>query len=109
MEAELRAALRRPDTRLRVTKLKREVLAWVDYSGRHVEVVLDPMRGGLIECVVHELIHAVYAKPLSSWGRFEEPIVCAVEKELMGYINTDEKRIQWWRDAIAAKLDKEDD
>lgn len=109
MERELRRALMRPDTRLRTTQLSKEVLAWVDYNGRHVEVTLDPMRGGLIECVVHELIHAVYAKPLKAWGRFEEPIVVALEGEMMGFINTDERKVRWWREAIARKLDKEDE
>ena len=108
MERELRRTLRRPDTRLRTTELNGTTLAWVDYDGRVVEVVLDPMRGGLIESLVHELIHAVYAKPLRVWGRNEECLVSALEQEQMQLINNDEARVRWWRRAIGQKLDAED-
>lgn len=109
MEKELRALLKRPDTRLRATELHKDTLAWAEFDGHHVQVAVDPMRGGLIECVIHELLHAQYAKPLGMWGKFEEAIVLAVEAEMMAFINRDEKRVRWWRDAIHAKLDGEDD
>jgi hypothetical protein len=107
MERDLRQMLLKPTTTLRTTELNGTTLAWVDYEGKEVEVVLDPMRGGLIESLVHELIHAVYAKQLRIWGRNEECIVCALEVEQMHLVNNDESRVRWWRDAINAKLDKE--
>lgn len=94
-------------TRLVQTRLDGETLAWVEYHGKRFHVVVDPMRGGLIECVVHELLHAAYAEELAPWGELEEAIVLAVEREVMGLINGSRRRVKWWRDAIAHKLVKE--
>lgn len=107
VERRLRKALLDRNTRLWSRKLDGETLAWVEYAGKAVEVVVDPMRGGLIECVVHELLHAVYAKELARWGDLEECIVVAVEKEVMAVVNNSTRRVRWWRDAITRKLGKE--
>jgi hypothetical protein len=108
VERDIKKLLRRPTTRLRVTELKSYVLAWVDYNGREVEVVLDPMRGGLIESVVHELIHARYPVELAKFGKFEEPFVVVMEQGVMELVNNDEARVAWWRAAINAKLDMQE-
>jgi len=107
LEERLRKALLDPATRLKLHVLNAETLAWVEYEGRKVEVALDPMRGGLIECVVHELLHAVMRTELARWGEFEECIVLAVERELVHQINSSRRRVQWWRKAIDGKLTKE--
>lgn len=107
MERDLRKMLLRPTTTLRTTELNGVTMAWVDYDGKTVEVVLDPMRGGIIESVIHELIHAVYVKHLRVWGRNEEAIVVALEVEQMQLVNTDMARVRWWRAAINEKLDAE--
>lgn len=105
MERDLKATLLRPTTTLRTTELNGLTMAWVDYEGKYVEVVLDPMRGGLIASVVHELIHATYPRQLKVWGRNEECIVVALELQQMNLIDTDESRVRWWRKAINEKLD----
>lgn len=107
MERDLRLVLQKPTTTLRTTELNGLTMAWVDFEGKYVEVVLDPMRGGLIASVVHELIHAAYPKHLSVWGSNEECLVIALELQQMALIDTDDKRVRWWRRAINAKLDKE--
>jgi hypothetical protein len=109
MEKSLRAALTSKSTVLRSRQLNGDTLAWVEYEGRTVEVAVDAMRGGLIECVVHELLHAVYVDELARWGVFEECIVLAVERELMGRINRSPASVKWWRNAIAKKLQPEGD
>ena len=107
VERQLRKALLAGTTRLVQTRLDGGTLAWVEYHGKRFHVAVDPMRGGLIESVVHELIHAVYAEELSVWGELEEAIVLAVEREVMAAINDSRRRVRWWRDAIARKLVKE--
>jgi len=107
LEARLRKALLDPATRLQRHVLDGETLAWVEYEGRKVEVAVDPMRGGLIECVVHELLHAVCRVELARWGEFEECIVLAIERELVCQINASRRRVRWWREAINRKLTKE--
>jgi len=109
LERDLRDALVSPTTFIRWRELPSDTLAWVEYEGKVVEVAVDPMRGGLIECVVHELLHAVYAKELARWGVFEEAIVLAIERELMSAINMSPRRVKWWRAAIDAKLQPEVD
>ncbi len=104
-EKDLRQALMSKSTTVFSQELHGETLAWVEYEGRKVEVAIDPMRGGIIECVVHELIHAVYEKKLAEWGDLEEAIVIAVEKEMMDLINSSRRRVKWWRDAIGSKLE----
>jgi len=109
MEKQLRAALVRPGTRLRVSELNGDTLAWIEYEGQRYDVTLDPFRGGLIECTIHELIHAVYKNDLRVWGKLEETIVLAVEKPVVERVNIDPTRVRWWRANISAKLDGEDD
>jgi hypothetical protein len=107
IERDLRRTMLRPETTLRVTELNHTVLAWVDYEGRRIEVVLDPMRGGLIASVVHELIHATYARDLSKWGKNEESIVVALEQDTMSLVDNNQLMVRWWRNAISRKLDQE--
>lgn len=107
MERDLRDALVSPRTTLHARTLDGDTLAWVEYEGRAVEVALDPFRGGLIECVVHELLHAVYSRRLAEWGAHEEVIVLALERSIMDRINSSKARVQWWRDAIGRKLTEE--
>ena len=109
MEKQLRESLLSPRTALRSERLNGDTLAWVEYEGRAIEVAVDAMRGGLIECVVHELLHAVYRTELARWGVFEEAIVLAVESEMMARINANPARVKWWRNAIAKKLQSEGD
>ena len=109
MEKSLRAALESDRTVVHWRTLNGDTLAWVEYEGRQVEVAVDPMRGGLIECVVHELLHAVYRLELSRWGVFEECIVLALEREIMATINASPRRVKWWREAIAEKLEPQGD
>ena len=104
LERELRRRLSNPKTILRITTLKNETQAWCDWDGEHLEIVLDPYRCGYIEGTVHEVIHKCRAKHLLSWGTLEEDVALAAEARVMNLINTDPKRVRWWREAIAEKL-----
>jgi len=109
MEKSLRDALVARSTVLHRHELNGDTLAWVEYEGKRFEVALDEYRGGLIECVIHELLHAVYVHELARWGWVEEDIVLAVERAVMARINRNPTRVKWWRNAIAKKLQSEGD
>lgn len=106
MEAGLRRYFRQRRVTVRTDELNDDVLAWVDWDGREVEIVLDPYRGGYIESTVHELMHSVYRRALKAWGALEETLVQGLEAEVMALINHDAERVKWWREAIARKLDQ---
>lgn len=109
MDRDLRSCLTSRKTVLMAKKLRGQTLAYVDYDGPTIDITVDPMRGGLIASVVHELIHAVYRRQLAAWGHFEEVIVVALEQSVMAHIDAKPERVKWWRDAIARKLSTEGD
>jgi hypothetical protein len=78
--------------------------ATVDLSSRPHLIVVDPHYGGIVEGVVHELIHVVFRKRLAEWGQLEEVIVVALECAVMQHINRSRERATWWRRKIAAEL-----
>jgi CYTH domain-containing protein len=96
-EKELRAALGRASVHV---KPLRQNYAHVRLDQNPARIVLDPHCGGLIENLVHELIHLTYTKELETWGSLEEPIVVALEIALVSYINKSETRLAWWRQRI---------
>lgn len=82
--------LRRDDVRLIVGPVKEPLtaryVADVDASGRlsNIEIRVDPAQGGLIESVLHELLHVVLDSILGA--RFNSPLeecmVKALERDL---------------------------
>lgn len=67
-------------------------------------VSLDPFNGGLLETLVHELLHHVAYEKLASFGSMEESVVLSIEDELVRFINRSRTRRRWWRRALKAKL-----
>jgi len=102
-ERDLRDGLRRATTTVEQKTLTGKTLAYVNDEGP-INIVIDPARGGLIESVVHELVHRVWARPLRMWGDAEETLVIALEQDVMYHINAKPSRVRWWRQAIAKKL-----
>ena len=104
MERELRKALLRTTLS---TKTLNKLVAYVWYDSSDADVTLDPMRGGLIECTVHEVVHFLYADDLKIWGTLQEAFVRTLEDEIMKYIEKKPERVIRWRRAIQRKLNKE--
>lgn len=100
MERTLRVALH--GCRVSFRPLKREN-AKVILDQRPRLIHIDPMRGGHLECLVHELIHVAYERQLAEWGALEEPIVEVLELVMTRYINGSERRTAWWRDRLREK------
>jgi len=82
-----------------VIKLKplQNAYAKINVARNPAPMTVDPFRGGLLEKVVHELIHLAYREELSRWGVFEEPIVRQLESVMADYINMSPKRTAKWR------------
>lgn len=108
MERDLYAKLLEHGTDIRAAVLKTHI-ADVETDGPYAEVRLDVFLGGVLECVVHELLHATYEKQLKPWGRMEETIVLALEAEIARYITNRLELQDKWRRAVSRKLLREDD
>lgn len=89
---------------LRAGKL-RDAAARVDFNPQPPhDIVVDPHQSSLLEGVIHELIHVAYRSDLERWGYLEEPIVMALEDQMVRHINRNPKRAEWWRARIAERL-----
>lgn len=75
----------------------------------HFTFLVDTFEAGACQVVVHELWHLVYWSKLESWGKLHEPYTETAERELHVYINHSKRRRKWWREAIKAKVEQEDD
>jgi len=108
MERDLYAKLLEPGTDIRAAVLKTHI-ADVETDGPNADVRLDAFLGGILECVVHELLHATYEKQLKPWGRMEETLVLALEAEMARFITNRIELQDKWRRAVSRKLAKEAD
>jgi hypothetical protein len=106
MERDLRAKLLQADTELVQAILKKmtAIVEYVERDGSEALIKVDPFMGGILECTLHELIHATYRPQLSQWGRMEETLVLALEKSMAFYIKRKLPLQRDWRRMIAKKL-----
>ena len=78
------------------------------YAGRYEPdkklITLDSFHGGLLDTLLHELLHHCQYNKLSSFGAGEEIVVEALEDLLVRYVNRSQRRRRWWRRALSAKL-----
>jgi hypothetical protein len=98
-ERSLRAALTSGKVHLSREELARCV-AQVNVDHPPHQIKFDPLRGAVMDSIVHELIHVVWNDQIEPWGDLEEPIVAAIEQEIVRFINRSERRVEWWRARI---------
>jgi hypothetical protein len=106
VERELRSAIEAGDVYIRQQPLKGSV-AQVDIANKPHRILLDPLRGALLDSLVHEVIHVVFLDRLLPWGALEEPIVEAIEEQVVRYINRSKTRVAWWRRVIDEALEQD--
>ena len=75
-----------------------------EYDPKAKTVSLDPFNAGMLEGLVHELLHHVLYEKLASFGASEETVTLSLEDDLVRYINRSKVRRRWWRRALKAKL-----
>lgn len=74
-------------------------------SGKILFLKVDVMQAGLVPAVLHELLHAVLRKELSSFdANLEEEIVQALEKECIRWLQKSEHRMKPWRTLIDRRM-----
>jgi hypothetical protein len=76
--------------------------AQVDVSNHPHLILIDPVRGAALDCLIHELIHVAFLEKLAEWGALEEEVVLALEDRIVRHINRSPARVAWWR----KKLDR---
>lgn len=50
----------------------------------------------IVSTYLHELVHVAFPRELSTWGTFEEAIVCVLEKALYEFVCAKPSRLKWW-------------
>jgi hypothetical protein len=107
IERELRLLIRSKGIEFRSRKIKggSGLVVFGDGERPHL-IVLDPAQGGLIENAIHELLHVLFREEMEVWAKeLDEAINSAIEDCVVRYINRSEKRVDWWRAAVAERLD----
>lgn len=69
-------------------------------------IILDPFRVGILDGLVHELMHGCFDDRLGKWGDLEETMTAAAERELSIYILTNPKRRERWRKLTEEVIDR---
>ena len=104
VEKRLREAVRGGHVVIRQRPL-RAAVAQVDVNNHPHLILLDPLRGALMDSLIHELVHVVYLREVEMWGQLEEAVVEAIEEGIVRYINRSRGRVEWWRKQIDAALE----
>lgn len=108
VEKELRILAKSPKIEFRMADLTGNdctaMLVW-GQDGLPDLILLDPYLGGLIESVIHELLHIHQKRPTKGLGReLEEAHMEAFEDRVVRYVNQSAQRIRWWRRCITKRL-----
>lgn len=77
----------------------------VDFYTFPYRITLDPFHAGLLESLVHELLHVAETKKLEAWGEFEETVAEGVENGMVQFIGASRQRCAWWRARIREVMD----
>lgn len=109
LTAELRSLLARPDTKIRLRKLRKNCgqSEWIPDPPRDITITLDPRRDGRVPLVIHELVH-VYGRERGLFKNLsqglEEALVVAWEWEVWSYAKRSTASIERWDRAITRKI-----
>jgi hypothetical protein len=111
--SDLRKLLARPDTTIRLRRLK--VCAHSTWETNpetkqpfNIRLVVDPRRDGIVACVIHELLHVYMDQHLNIrqllTPEMEEYAVLAWEKQLYNHLHPRHDMIESWSRSIDRKL-----
>lgn len=97
LEKRLRARLKQ----VTVLPTKNKNLAGLADSNKQ-RIYLNPVHGGLLETLLHELLHLELCFELNPFGRtLEEHIVAALADKLVRQINRSKQRSEWWNKRLS--------
>lgn len=66
-------------------------------------IYLNPLHGGLLETLIHELLHLELRLELNPFGQtLEEHLVTALADKLVRQINRSKARSAWWSKRLAS-------
>lgn len=98
LEKRLRARLRQ----VTVLRTRSKNLAGLADPARQT-VYLNPLHGGLLETLLHELLHLELRLELNPFGpTLEEHLVQTLADKLVRQINRSKSRSQWWTKKLNA-------
>ena len=103
--------LRRPETRVVAGSLdarSKEAHSTFDRRGNHnLYIKVDVAQVGLVDGVVHELLHAILRDNMSLYDSdCEEAIILGLEGLIVRRINKSPYKMKVWRNAITVKMDE---
>lgn len=104
LERELRAVLVSGRATLKTARF-RDHCADVNLARKPHPIRVDTFHVGMLSAVIHECLHVSCDTALSLWGELEEPVVAAVEDEIIKYVNRRPRLHAAWRKAIEEALD----
>lgn len=80
--------------------------AHVTFTAGKVDYIkTDPMQGGLIPNVLHELFHVVLRKEMSLFSaEVEEWIILELESSCYKWLSASERRLKPWRTLVERRL-----